>query len=64
VELYEETPDYVRRRLALYRGIVDRQHALLEEMGEGFRAVLDEARNRLADGLEDRRRALVVGRRL
>ena len=40
------------------------QDALLEEMGDGFRAVITEAEEGLADVLEDKRRVLVVGRRM
>ena len=64
VEVYEETPDYRRRRLGLYERILAEQGALLEEMGEGFRALIRAAERGVADGLEDSRRALVVGRRM
>jgi len=64
VEVYEETPDYRRRRLGLYERILAEQGVLLEEMGEGFHALITAAERGIADGLEDSRRALVVGRRM
>jgi ubiquinone/menaquinone biosynthesis C-methylase UbiE len=63
VEIYEEKPNWRSRQVVLYERTVAEQAAIIEELGDGGRALIDEAKFFLADGLVNTRHVIVVGKR-
>jgi ubiquinone/menaquinone biosynthesis C-methylase UbiE len=64
VEMDEDKPDWERRNIAFYQGIIARQSAIIAEMGEGARWFINEAEFAVDRGTAGRRHAFFVGRRL
>jgi ubiquinone/menaquinone biosynthesis C-methylase UbiE len=63
VEVYEDKPEWRSKQLAVYGKVLAAQAAIIEEMGDGGRTLVAEARDCVANGLADIQHMFVIARR-